>query len=101
MAIAYHASIGTMCGDVAALSADGLKRVDLVLPPPARLDAGVAEGTLPRATQRALAKLLVACGLSGNFTGTYQENIPCASWPVRISLQLNGKKADVPMIHCY
>ena len=49
--------------------ADGLRRVDLVLPPPARLDAGVAEGTLPRATQRALAKLLVACGLSGDFVG--------------------------------
>lgn len=46
-----------------------LKRVDLVLPPPARLDAGAAEGTLPQATQRALGKLLTACGLSADFVG--------------------------------
>ncbi|CAL8469784.1 g9326 [Coccomyxa elongata] len=46
-----------------------LRRVDLVLPPPARLDAGAAEGALPRATQRALGKLLAACGLDAEFAG--------------------------------
>ena len=50
-------------------AADDLERVDLTLPPPARLDAGAAEGALPLATQRALAKLLVACGLSADFIG--------------------------------
>ncbi|KAK9907490.1 hypothetical protein WJX75_004677 [Coccomyxa subellipsoidea] len=50
-----------------------LKRVDLVLPPPARLDAGAAEGTLPQATQRALGKLLTACGLIADFVGGADE----------------------------
>ena len=51
------------------LCAGDLKRVDLVLPPPARLDARAAEGTLPRATQRALGRLLEACGLEADFAG--------------------------------
>ncbi len=42
-----------------------------MLPPPARLDAGAAEGALPRATQRALGKLLAACGLDAEFAGAH------------------------------
>ena len=45
--------------------------MDLTLPPPARLDAGAAAGALPLATQRALAKLLVACGLTADFVGEW------------------------------
>ena len=51
------------------LSSGELKKVELILPPPARLDAGAAEGALPRSTQKALGRLLSACGLSADFTG--------------------------------
>ncbi len=43
--------------------------MELILPPPARLDAGTAEGALPRSTQKALGRLFSACGLSADFTG--------------------------------
>jgi hypothetical protein len=64
------ASYGLSCAD-----AEELERVDLILPPPARLDAGAAEGALPQATQRALGKLFSACGLSADFVGKE----PCAA----------------------
>lgn len=43
--------------------------MELTLPPPARLDAGTAEGALPRSTQKALGRLFSACGLSADFSG--------------------------------
>ena len=55
------------------VGAGDLRRVDLVLPPPSRLDAGAAEGALPRATQHALGKLLAACGLDADFAGAHIE----------------------------
>lgn len=50
-------------------AAEDLRKVDLVLPPPARLDAGAAEGALPLATRKALGQLFAACGLSADFVG--------------------------------
>ena len=51
------------------LTTGELKKVELILPPPARLDAGTAEGALPQSTQKALGRLFSACGLSSDFTG--------------------------------
>jgi len=59
------------------LSAGSLKKVELILPPPARLDAGAAEGALPRSTQRALGRLLSACGLRADFTGGLALHYNC------------------------
>ncbi|CAL5229048.1 g12297 [Coccomyxa viridis] len=53
-----------------------LKKVELILPPPARLDAGTAEGALPRSTQKALGRLFSACGLSADFTGGAEQDQP-------------------------
>ena len=51
------------------LQAGELEKVEVILPPPARLDAGTAEGALPQSTQKALGRLFSACGLSADFTG--------------------------------
>lgn len=56
---------------ISAVPADSaqLRRVALTLPPPARLD--FRTGTdLPRTTHLALEKLLNACGVSYEFSGT-------------------------------
>ena len=56
--------------------AGDLKKVELILPPPARLDAGAVEGALPRSTQKALGRLLAACGLSAEFSGALADPSP-------------------------
>jgi len=53
-----------------------LRRVALTLPPPGRRAAGTAEGSLAPSTALALGKLLAACGLSGNFTGSLDAPLP-------------------------
>ena len=57
-------------------AAEGLKRVALTLPPPARLEGAGAQSELPKATQAALGKLLHACGLATEFDGAPSPNTP-------------------------
>ena len=61
--------------------AGDLKKVELILPPPARPDAGAPEGALPRSTQKALGRLLAACGLSAEFSGGLASILAPASVP--------------------
>lgn len=69
--------------------AEDLRRVDLVLPPPARLDAGATEGALPQATRKALGQLFAACGLSANFVGGH--------WTYLLSLHSQGLLLSLQM----
>ena len=64
---------------MSVVCAEGLRRVALTLPPPARLDGGL-RGELPQTTQQALGRLLQACGLETEFAGV-QEAAACGAAP--------------------
>lgn len=73
--------------------------MELILPPPARLDAGAAQGALPGSTQKALGRLLSACGLSADFSGVPSSLCTCldlqelgSSWVLQVFWTAHGRQ---------
>ena len=71
----------------------------MILPPPARLDAGAAQGALPGSTQKALGRLLSACGLSADFSGVSSSLCTCLdhhvlgrSWVLQVFWTAHGRQ---------
>ena len=80
--VAHDSGTGLGCACMADMGAHAgdLQKVSLILPPPGRLGAAYpGSDQLPPSTEKALGKLLAACGLENDFSqGTSPPSSTCS-----------------------